>query len=96
MNEDFGFISINRKKFADKIAGIFSNSKSKENKDFYVLSSDSFKAMTFLNPKRKEIIKSISDEDFKIEVKHTIFGLRISKALSLENALIISKFLEEI
>lgn len=101
MNEDFGFISINRKRVADKIAGIFSNFNisSKENKDFkdfYVLGSDSHKTMTFLNPERKEIIKSLSDEDFKIEIKNNITGLRTSKALSLENVLIVSKFLEEI
>ncbi|REC59756.1 hypothetical protein DRF65_24710 [Chryseobacterium pennae] len=101
INEDFGFISINKKKLADRIAGIFSSStiNSKENKDFkdfYVLGSDPSKTMAFLGPERKEIIKSIVDEDFKIEIKNSIVGLRIPKALSLENALIISKFLEEI
>ncbi len=101
MKEDFGFISINRKKLADRIAGIFSsfNINFKENKDFkdfYVLGSDPYKTMTFLNPERKKVIKSIPDVDFKIEVKNNITGLRIPKPLSIENALLVSKFLEEI
>ncbi|WP_347216824.1 hypothetical protein [Chryseobacterium sp.] len=101
MKEEFGFISINRKKLADRIAGMFSNFKvnfkeNKDFKDFYVLGSDPSKTMAFLNPDRKEIIKSIADEDFKIEVKNNIAGLRISKALSIENTLIVSKFLAEV
>ncbi|WP_164975808.1 hypothetical protein [Chryseobacterium sp. CH25] len=52
--------------------------------------------MKFLNPKRKETIKSISDDHFKIEVKNSIAGLRIPKALNIDNALMVSKFLEEI
>jgi hypothetical protein len=101
MGEDFGFISINRKKLADRMAGIFSNFNinSKENKDFkdfYVLSSDSDKTMAFLTPERKKIIKSISDKDFSMEIKNNVTGLRIPKALSVENALRVSKFLEEI
>ncbi|WP_336964942.1 hypothetical protein [Chryseobacterium contaminans] len=101
VHEDFGFISINKKKLADRIAGIFSSfnvnfNNNKDFRDFYVLGSDPYKTMTFLSPKRKEIIKSISDEDFKIEVKSNIVGLRISKALSVDNALMVSKFLEEI
>ncbi|BAP31865.1 uncharacterized protein CHSO_2828 [Chryseobacterium sp. StRB126] len=101
MKEDFGFISINRKNLADRIAGIFSNfninfKENKDFKDFYVLGSDSYKTMTFLNSKRKEIIKSISDDDFKIEVKNNIAGLRIPKALSIDNVSIVSKFLKEI
>lgn len=101
MNEDFGFISINKKKMADKIAGIFSRfninfKESKDFKDFYVLGSDPYKTMAFLNPHRKEAVKSITDGDFKLEVKNNIVGLSIQKALSLENALMISKFLQEI
>ncbi|WP_160137278.1 hypothetical protein [Chryseobacterium sp. c4a] len=101
MKEDFGFISINRKKLADRIAGIFSSFKvnfkeDKDFKDFYVLGSDPYKTIAFLNPERKKAIQAISDADFKIEVKSNITGLRISKALSLENVLMVSKFLEEI
>lgn len=101
MKEDFGFISINRKNFADRIAGIFSSfninfKKNKDFEDFYILGSDPYKTMTFLNPERKKAIKAIPDVDFKIEVKSNITGLRIPKALSIENALMVSKFLEEI
>ncbi|NIF04969.1 hypothetical protein F3J23_05895 [Chryseobacterium sp. Tr-659] len=101
LNEDFGFISVNRKKLADKIAGIFSqfNVNFKENrdfKDFYVLGSDSFKTMAFLTPQRKEIIKSFPDEDFKLEVKSDILGFGLPKTLNVNNALIISKFLNDI
>lgn len=101
MKEDFGFISINRKKLADRIAGIFSNfninfKENKDFKDFYVLGSDPYRTMTFLTSQRKEAVKSITDEDFKIEVKNNIAGLRIPKALNVENALMVSKFLEEI
>lgn len=101
LKEDFGFISINKKNLADRIAGIFSNfninfKENKDFKDFYVLGSDPYKTMKFLNPKRKETIKSISDDHFKIEVKNNIAGLRIPKALNIDNALMVSKFLEEI
>lgn len=100
MKEDLGFISINRKSLADRIAGIFSNfnvncKENKDFKDFYVLGSDSYKTVQFLNPRRKEIIKSISG-DFKIEVKNNIIGLRMQKTLNVNNALTVSKFLEEI
>lgn len=101
MKEDFGFISINKKKLADRIAGIFnkSNIDFKENndfKDFYVLGNNPHKTMTFLTPERKGMIRSITDENFKIEVKSNITGLRIQKAISIENVLMVSKFLEEI
>lgn len=101
MEEDFDFITINKKRLADRIAGIFSNfninfKENKDFKDFYVLGSDPYKTMTFLTSQRKEAIKSITDEDFKIEVKSNIAGLRIPKAMSVENALMISTFLDRI
>jgi len=101
MNEDFGFISINRKNLADRIAGIFSNcninyKQNKDFRDFYVLGSDSYKTIKFLNPERKEAIKSISSKNFKIEVKNNIVGLRIVNALNIESPFIISKILKEI
>ncbi|AZA83876.1 hypothetical protein C1637_13410 [Chryseobacterium lactis] len=100
-HEDYGFISINKKKLADRIAGIFSrfNINSKENrdfKDFYVLGSDPYKTMAFLTSQRKVTIKSISDEDFNLQIKNNIIGLRIPKAMRVDNALMISKFFEEI
>jgi hypothetical protein len=74
LSGDFGFISVNRKKWADKIAGIFSsftvNFKDRDFKDFYVLGSDPFKTQSFLNSGRK-VIKSFSDEDFKLKLKIT-------------------------
>lgn len=101
MNDDFGFISINKKNIADKIAGIFSsfNINYKENrdfKDFYVLGSDSYKTLTFLNAKRKEIIKNIPDETFKIEVKNNIISFGLPKILTVNNALIVADFLNKI
>lgn len=101
MKEGFGFISINRKSLADRIAGIFSNSninfkQNKDFKDFYVLGSDPDKTIRFLSSERKELVKSIVSENFKIEVKNNIIGLRILNALSIEGSLVISKFLEEI
>ncbi|MDN3692927.1 hypothetical protein QWZ06_11855 [Chryseobacterium tructae] len=101
MNEDFGFISINKKNLADRIAGIFNHSRinfkeNKDFKDFYVLGSDPSKTLKFLSPERKEAIQSIAGEDFKIEIKNNIIGLRILKALSIDYALMVPKFLEEI
>ena len=65
LSSDFEFISVNRKKWADKIAGIFSsftvNFKDRDFKDFYVLGSDPLKTQSFLNSERKEIIKAFSD-----------------------------------
>lgn len=101
LDDDFGFISVNKKNFADKIAGIFSrfNVNFKENqdfKDFYVLGSDPYKTMTFLNPHRKEVIKAIPDEDFKIEVKNNLLSFGLPKVLNIENALITADFMENI
>lgn len=101
LDDSFGFISINKKNFADKIAGIFSsfNVNYKENrdfKDFYVLGSDSYKTLTFLTTKRKEIIKSVPDEDFKLEVKNDIISFGLPKILSVNNALIVADFLNRI
>jgi hypothetical protein len=59
LSSDFGFISVNRKKWADKIAGIFSsftvNFKDRDFKDFYVLGSDPLKTQSFLNSKEKKL-----------------------------------------
>jgi hypothetical protein len=84
----------------DKVAGIFSsfnvNFTDREFKDFYVVGNDQFKIMNFLNPKRKETIKNFPNEDFKLEVRNTILSFGIPDILTMENAEIISKFLEEI
>ncbi|MGE8552638.1 MAG: hypothetical protein ACN6OB_01730 [Chryseobacterium jejuense] len=101
VKEDFGFISINRKNLADRIAGIFSNfninfKENKDFKDFYVLGSDPYKTIRFLNSERKEAIKFIPYENFKIEVKNNIIGMRIPNALNVDHALTVSKFLEKI
>ncbi|MFC3157787.1 hypothetical protein SAMN05443633_104135 [Chryseobacterium arachidis] len=100
LNEDFGYISINKKSFMDKLAGIFSsfniNFNDRDFKDFYVVGNDKFKTMAFLATKRKEIIKSFPDEDFKLEIKNNILSFGLPKELSVENALIVSKFLYEI
>ncbi|MBL7881566.1 MAG: hypothetical protein JNN23_17165, partial [Chryseobacterium gambrini] len=100
LSSDFGFISVNRKKWADKIAGIFSsftvNFKDRDFKDFYVLGSDPFKTQSFLNSGRKEVIKSFPDEDFKLEIKNDLLSFALPKELSVQNALLVAKFLEEI
>lgn len=100
LSSDFGFISVNRKKWADKIAGIFSsftvNFKDHDFKDFYVLGSDSLKTQSFLNSGRKETIKAFSDEDFRLEIKNNVLSFGLPKELSVQNALMVTKFLEEI
>ncbi len=100
LEEDFGYISINKKTLMDKIAGIFSsftiNFKDHEFKDFYVLGSDQFKAMNFLTPKRKEMIKAFPNENFKLEVRHFILSFGIPDILTVEHAEMISKFLSDI
>jgi hypothetical protein len=100
LEEDFGYISINKKRLMDKIAGIFSsfniNFKDPDFKDFYVVGSDSFKTMSFLTQKRKEAIKSFPDEGFKLEVRNSILSFGIPDILTVKNAEIISKFLNEI
>ncbi|SDR07425.1 hypothetical protein SAMN05421664_3411 [Chryseobacterium soldanellicola] len=100
LDENFEYISINKKKWTDKIAGIFSsfniNIKDDDFKDFYVLGSDQFKTKNFLSPKRKETIKLFPDKDFKLEIKNNILSFGLSKKLSLARALQISKFLKDI
>lgn len=100
LEEDFGYISINKKKLMDKIAGIFSsfsiNFKDPDFKDFYVVGSDSFKTMSFLTTQRKEMIKNFPDEGFKLEVRNNILSFGIPDILTAENAEMISKFLNEI
>ena len=100
ITEDFGYISVHKKKLIDKVAGIFNrfsiNFNDRDFKDFYVLGSDKFKTMTFLTSKRKEIIQSFPDEDFELEVKNNILSFGLPKELSTDDALIVSKFLHEI
>lgn len=100
LSGDFGFISVSRKKWADEIARIFSsftvNFKDRDFKDFYVLGSDPLKTQSFLNSERKEIIKAFSDEDFKLEIKNDLLSFALPKELSVQNALLVAKFLEEI
>jgi hypothetical protein len=100
LDQDFGFISIHKKHLADKIAGIFNsfniNFKDYDFSDFYVLGSDKYKTMTFLNSARKEIIKSFPDEDFQLEIKNDLLSFRLPKKLSVSNTLMISEFLKEI
>lgn len=100
LEEDFGYISINKKKWVDKIAGIFSrfnvNFKDNSFNDFYVLGSHKYKIMAFLNSERKETIKSFPDEDFKLEIKNNILCFGLPKNLSVENALITAAFLEKL
>ncbi|WP_312175072.1 hypothetical protein [Chryseobacterium sp.] len=97
---NFGYISINKKKWADRIAGIFSsfniNFKDNSFSNFYVLGSDKYKAMAFLDAKRKEIIKSFPDEDFKLEIKNNILCFGLPKNLSVEKSIIIAEFLNQI
>ncbi|MGI9579690.1 hypothetical protein ACR1PO_00615 [Chryseobacterium sp. RRHN12] len=100
LEEDFGYISINKKKLMDRIAEIFSrftiNFKDHDFKDFYVVGSDSFKTMSFLTTQRKEMIKNFPDEGFKLEVRNSILSFGIPDILMAENAEMISKFLNEI
>nr|WP_315032341.1 hypothetical protein [uncultured Chryseobacterium sp.] len=101
LDENFGFIAINKKNIADKIAGVFSRfvinfKEDRDFRDFYVLGSAPSKTKDFLTTKRKETIQYFPEEDFKLEVKNDILAFGLPKAISLHNALIISKFLEDI
>jgi hypothetical protein len=100
LNEDFGYISINIKKWTDKIAAIFSrfnvNFKDSDFKDFYVLGSDKYKATNFLDTQRKELIKKFPDEDFILEIKNNILLFGLPKNLSEKNAFIVAEFLKKI
>ncbi len=100
LDENFGYIFLNKKKLMDKIAGIFSsfnvNFKDRDFKDFYVVGNDQFKVMNFLTQQRKNTIKSFPNEDFKLEVRNSILSFGIPDILTVESAEIISKFLNEI
>jgi len=100
LNEDLGYISINKKKWADKIAGILSrfniNFNDSDFKDFYVLASDKYKATAFLNTERKELIKKFPDGDFRLEIKNNILLFGIPKNLSEKNAYLIAEFLQKV
>lgn len=100
LNEDFGYISINKKKWPDKIAAIFNrfnvNFKDSDFKDFYVLGSDKYKATNFLDTQRKELIKKFQDEDFTLEIKNNILLFGLAKNISKKNAFIVAEFLKKI
>lgn len=100
LQEDFGFISINKKKWTDRIASIFSRSntifKDGDFTDFYVLGSDPLKARAFLNTNRKNTIKSFPAKDFRLEIKNNLLYFALPKNLSVNNTLITAKFLEQI
>ena len=48
------------------------------------------------NNNRKETIKIFSNEEFKLEVRNAILSFGIPESLTVENAEMISKFLEKI
>lgn len=101
LNEDFSFITLNKKKLADKIAGIFSSfninfNNDSDFKDFYVLGSDQYKTMSFLTPDRKKTIKEFPDDEFQLTVKNNLLSFGLPKELSINNALITAAFLKEI
>ena len=100
LEEDFGYISINKKRLMDKIAGIFITSninfKDHDFKDLCVLGNDQYKVMNFLTPKRKEKIKTFPNENFNLEVRNNILSFGLPEILTIENSEIISKFLNEI
>lgn len=101
LNDNFGFITINKKKLADKIAGIFSSfsinfNKDLDFKDFYVLGSDQYKTMSFLTLDRKKTIKAFPDDEFQLTVKNNLLSFGLPKDLSVNNALMTANFLKEI
>ncbi len=100
LDEDYGFISISKKKWTDKIAGIFSRSymniRDREFNDFYVLGSDRSKSMAFLNESRKIIIKAFSNDNFRLEIKNNILNFGLPKNLTVDNALQVAEFLERV
>ncbi|WP_294263753.1 hypothetical protein [uncultured Chryseobacterium sp.] len=100
LDEDYGFISVNKKKWADKIAGIFTqfniNFSDREFNNFYVLASDRFKKDAFLNESRKETIRAFPDEDFKLEIRNNILNFGLPKNLTVDNALHVAEFLKKL
>ncbi len=101
LNEGFSFITINKKKLADKIAGIFSSfninfNNDSDFKDFYVLGSDQYKTMSFLTPDRKKTIKEFPDDEFQLTVKNNLLSFGLPKELSINNALMTAAFLKKI
>lgn len=100
MDEDYGFISVSKKKWADRIAGMFNrfkvNFRDREFGGFYVLGSNRSGTRTFLNESRREIIRSFPDEDFRLEIKNTILRFGIPENLTLDRALYTAEFLKRI
>ncbi|WP_345765773.1 hypothetical protein [Chryseobacterium endophyticum] len=100
LDEDYGFISVNKKKWADKIAGIFTqfniNFSDREFNNFYVLASDRFKKYAFLNESLKETIRAFPDEDFKLEIRNNILNFGLPKNLTVDNALHVAEFLKNL
>jgi hypothetical protein len=100
LDKDYGFISVSKKKWTDRIAGVFNryhvNFRDKEFNDFYVLGNDRFKTMAFLNKSRKELIKSFQEEDFRLEIKNNILNFGLPKNLTTDNALYVAEFLKRI
>lgn len=100
MGEDYGFISVSKKKWTDRIAGMFNrfkvNFKDGAFSGFYILGSNRSGTRTFLNERRRQIIKSFPDKDFRLEIKNNILKFGIPETLTVDRALYTAEFLKRI
>ncbi|EJL70467.1 hypothetical protein [Chryseobacterium populi] len=102
LDESYGDLTIRKETFADKIANVFGNfdisfkDDKKFNDTFSILTGNESRARLFLNPSRRQLIKSFVDEDFELELKSNILSFGLPKKLTVKRALMISKFLEKI
>ena len=100
LDGDYGFISVNRKKWQDRIAGIFSRChldfKDSRLNDFYILGSDRSKTLAFLSETRKEMITAFQDQDFTLQVRNNILNFGFPENLSVDRALRAAAFLKGI
>lgn len=101
-DENLEYISINRKKAIDMIAGIFNKfmisfSDDKDfNKNFYVLGTNAKKTRNFLTSQRRQTIQCFPEENFKIEIKNNILIFGLPKELTVSNAIATADFLKKI
>ncbi|GEN74739.1 hypothetical protein [Chryseobacterium hagamense] len=100
LNEDYGFISVSKKKWTDRIAGVFTryniNFKNREFNDYYVLGIDRFKTMAFLKESRQELIKAFPNENFRLEIKNNILNFGLPENINVDNALNVAEFLKQV
>lgn len=100
LDEDYGFLSVSKKRWTDRIAGIFNrhkiNFRDREFNDFYVQGIDRFKTMAFLKEFRQELIRTFPNENFKLEIRNKILNFGLPENLTVDNALNVAEFLKRV